>query len=195
MCEVAYNAWEGHLLHVADAMFATFSRWTSTGSVGPSSALQAWCVAANQSAECSRAVVDPEPWKIRYLPYNSWTRYLSNGVVPFPRFRKYRKVFLSRVCHDELVTHGVVCVTLRDNLGRTRSCSGSPEGTGSAADEPGRSVSPPRAYMAITLGATDGILSDGPVPGIPAPGAVTSREYERQYTSRCETRVSRRSCV
>ncbi len=54
-------------------------------------------------------------------------------------------MFLSQVRDNERGTVGDVCAALRDYEGRARSPSVSPEESGSAADEPERLLSPPRA--------------------------------------------------
>ncbi len=109
---------------------------------------------AIRDANWNRAVVEPEPRKREYLPYDWRARDIDHAALPsygvtavlvLPRrFLEDQGVFLSQVRGDERVTLGDIRARLPDYEDRLRSRSGSPAGTGSAADEPMRSSSPPR---------------------------------------------------
>ncbi len=84
-------------------------------------------LAAIQSTDWSRAIVEPEPSKRRYLPYDWRTRDVDHVALPscgvtatlvLPRrFLEEQKLFLPQMHDEERVTLGDVCATLRDYEG------------------------------------------------------------------------------
>ncbi len=78
-------------------------------------------------ADWIRSVVEPEPWKRRYLPYDWRTQDVDNAALPsygvnsalmLPRRSlEEQKVFLSQVRDDEYVTLDDVCATFWDHKG------------------------------------------------------------------------------
>ncbi len=76
LCEVAHYAWDRHLLHDPDAILSNFQQvdldWFVSYAKFTTSFVRG-ALAAIRSADCSRAVVEPEPRKRRYLPYDQRT--------------------------------------------------------------------------------------------------------------------------
>ncbi len=90
-------------------------------------------------------------------------------MVLFPRFLEEQGLFLLQVREDERGTLGDVCAALRDNEGRVRSRSVYSEGSGSAAHEPERSSSHPKAGTPTPAGVTDLLHGDCRVACTPPP--------------------------